>query len=76
MGEGRGRKEEGVPGRGEREGVACSAGADPLRKGSERAGWGPGCRLGPWGGVLRSVPKPVLTAGPSPLTQVLSARPK
>lgn len=51
----RGKAEEGVPGRGESKGVGCSAGADPPRKGSERAGWGPGCRLGLGGWVLRFV---------------------
>ena len=33
-----------------------SAGADPLRRGSERAGRKQGCRVGPWGCVLRSAP--------------------
>lgn len=45
-----------MPGRGGSEGVGHSAGADPLRKGSERVGREQGCRLGPWGWILRSEP--------------------
>lgn len=49
-------KEKGVSGRGGSESMGCSAGADPPRKGSERAGQGQGCRLGPWGWLLRPEP--------------------
>lgn len=43
-------------GRGGSESMGCSAGADPPRKGSERAGQGQGCRLGPWEWFLRPQP--------------------
>lgn len=55
-----GARQRVCPAKSESKGVGCSAGADPLRKGSERAGWGPGCRLGPQGWVLRFVQYPVL----------------